>query len=113
LQASGIDWDLRKTQPYDAYAKMDFNVPIAGHGDCFDRYLVGLGAANSKGGGWGVCAGCVAAQWALLVPAVTSNIAVHGCCTTPRANVAVRVWPSHGYCLTHYCHAPWFAGAHA
>jgi len=40
LRASGIDWDLRKAQPYDAYAKMDFNVPIAGHGDCFDRYLV-------------------------------------------------------------------------
>jgi hypothetical protein len=42
LRASGIDWDLRKTQPYDAYAKMDFNVPVAGHGDCFDRYLVGV-----------------------------------------------------------------------
>lgn len=41
LRASGIDWDLRKTQPYDAYDKMKFNVPIAGHGDCFDRYLVG------------------------------------------------------------------------
>jgi NADH:ubiquinone oxidoreductase subunit D len=40
LRASGIDWDLRKAQPYDAYAKMDFNVPVAGHGDCFDRYLV-------------------------------------------------------------------------
>lgn len=40
LRGSGIDWDLRKTQPYDAYNKMDFNVPIAGHGDCFDRYLV-------------------------------------------------------------------------
>lgn len=40
LRASGIDWDLRKAQPYDAYAKMDFSVPVAGHGDCFDRYLV-------------------------------------------------------------------------
>jgi NADH:ubiquinone oxidoreductase subunit D len=42
LRASGIDWDLRKTQPYDAYGKMKFNVPVAGHGDCFDRYLVGF-----------------------------------------------------------------------
>ena len=42
LRASGIDWDLRKTQPYDAYGRMDFNVPIAGHGDCYDRYLVRL-----------------------------------------------------------------------
>lgn len=40
LRASGIDWDLRKAQPYDAYGKMDFAVPVAGHGDCFDRYLV-------------------------------------------------------------------------
>lgn len=42
LRASGIDWDLRKAQPYDAYGKMEFNVPIAGHGDCYDRYLVRL-----------------------------------------------------------------------
>lgn len=40
LRAAGIDWDLRKTQPYDAYGLMKFNVPIAGHGDCYDRYLV-------------------------------------------------------------------------
>lgn len=42
LRASGIDWDLRKAQPYDAYGKMEFNVPVAGHGDCYDRYLVRL-----------------------------------------------------------------------
>jgi NADH dehydrogenase I D subunit len=40
LRASGVDWDLRKSQPYDAYGAVDFNVPVAGHGDCFDRYLV-------------------------------------------------------------------------
>lgn len=44
LRGSGIDWDLRKTQPYDAYGKMEFNVPIAGHGDCYDRYLVRIRA---------------------------------------------------------------------
>lgn len=42
LRGSGIDWDLRKAQPYDAYGKMDFKVPLAGHGDCYDRYLVRL-----------------------------------------------------------------------
>ncbi|MDH3335156.1 MAG: NADH-quinone oxidoreductase subunit D, partial [Rhodospirillaceae bacterium] len=40
LRANGIAWDLRKSQPYDAYAKMDFDIPIAKHGDCYDRYLV-------------------------------------------------------------------------
>ena len=40
LRASGVAWDLRKSQPYDAYAKMDFDVPIGKHGDCYDRYLV-------------------------------------------------------------------------
>ncbi len=40
LRASGIPWDLRKAQPYDAYEKMDFNIPIGKNGDCYDRYLV-------------------------------------------------------------------------
>jgi NADH-quinone oxidoreductase subunit D len=40
LRASGVPWDLRKAQPYDAYADMDFDVPIGRNGDCFDRYLV-------------------------------------------------------------------------
>ncbi|MBC8339458.1 MAG: NADH-quinone oxidoreductase subunit D [Rhodospirillales bacterium] len=40
LRAAGVAWDLRKAQPYDAYAKMDFDVPIGKHGDCYDRYLV-------------------------------------------------------------------------
>ncbi len=40
LRASGIPWDLRRSQPYDAYSDMDFDVPIGKNGDCFDRYLV-------------------------------------------------------------------------
>lgn len=40
LRASGIAWDLRKSQPYDVYDKMEFDVPIGKHGDCYDRYLV-------------------------------------------------------------------------
>jgi len=40
LRASGVDWDLRKTQPYCGYETYDFEVPIGTNGDCFDRYLV-------------------------------------------------------------------------
>ena len=39
LRASGVAWDLRKSQPYDAYAKMDFDIPVGKNGDCYDRYL--------------------------------------------------------------------------
>lgn len=38
LRGSGIKWDLRKSQPYDAYADMEFDVPIGIYGDCYDRY---------------------------------------------------------------------------
>lgn len=40
LRGSGIAWDLRKTQPYDVYGKMDFQVPVGSRGDCYDRYLI-------------------------------------------------------------------------
>jgi NADH-quinone oxidoreductase subunit D len=40
LRGSGIAWDLRKTQPYEVYAKMDFDVPVGVNGDVYDRYLV-------------------------------------------------------------------------
>ena len=40
LRGSGVAWDLRKSQPYDAYEEMDFDIPVGRHGDCWDRYLV-------------------------------------------------------------------------
>jgi NADH-quinone oxidoreductase subunit D len=40
LRASGLAWDLRKSQPYDVYDEMDFDIPIGKHGDGYDRYLV-------------------------------------------------------------------------
>jgi NADH-quinone oxidoreductase subunit D len=40
IRGSGIPWDLRKAQPYDAYEEMDFDVPVGKNGDCWDRYLV-------------------------------------------------------------------------
>jgi NADH-quinone oxidoreductase subunit D len=40
LRACGIAWDLRKSQPYEVYDQMDFDIPIGKHGDCYDRYLI-------------------------------------------------------------------------
>jgi NADH-quinone oxidoreductase subunit D len=40
LRASGVPWDLRRSQPYDKYAEVEFGVPVARNGDCYDRYLV-------------------------------------------------------------------------
>jgi len=40
IRGSGVAWDLRKTQPYDVYDKMDFDIPVGVTGDCYDRYLV-------------------------------------------------------------------------
>ena len=40
LRGSGVAWDLRKKQPYEVYADMDFDIPVGVNGDCYDRYLV-------------------------------------------------------------------------
>lgn len=39
LRGSGVAWDLRKSQPYEVYDKMEFEVPVGSNGDCYDRYL--------------------------------------------------------------------------
>jgi NADH dehydrogenase (ubiquinone) Fe-S protein 2 len=40
LRGSGIPWDLRKTQPYEVYDQLDFDIPVGTNGDCYDRYLI-------------------------------------------------------------------------
>jgi NADH-quinone oxidoreductase subunit D len=40
LRGSGVPWDLRKSQPYDVYDRMQFDVPIGKNGDCYDRFMV-------------------------------------------------------------------------
>lgn len=40
LRGSGVSWDLRKSQPYEIYSKLKFDVPVGTNGDCYDRYLI-------------------------------------------------------------------------
>ncbi|GKS69711.1 NADH dehydrogenase subunit D [Nitrosomonas sp. PY1] len=40
LRGSGVEWDLRKTQPYEVYDQVEFDIPVGVNGDCYDRYLV-------------------------------------------------------------------------
>ena len=40
IRAAGIPWDIRRSQPYEVYDRMDFDIPVGKTGDCYDRYLV-------------------------------------------------------------------------
>jgi NADH dehydrogenase (ubiquinone) Fe-S protein 2 len=40
LRGSGVNWDLRKVQPYEIYQDLEFNIPVGKNGDCYDRYLI-------------------------------------------------------------------------
>ena len=40
VRGSGAPWDLRKSQPYECYEEMDFDIPIGKNGDCYDRYCI-------------------------------------------------------------------------
>lgn len=40
IRGSGVEWDLRKAQPYEIYDQLDFAIPVTQGGDCYDRYLI-------------------------------------------------------------------------
>ncbi|MGT2515793.1 NADH-quinone oxidoreductase subunit D [Sphingomonas panni] len=40
IRGAGIPWDIRKAQPYDAYDRVEFDVPVGTRGDCYDRFMV-------------------------------------------------------------------------
>jgi NADH dehydrogenase (ubiquinone) Fe-S protein 2 len=40
LRGSGVPWDLRRSQPYEVYSDIDFDIPVGVNGDCYDRYLI-------------------------------------------------------------------------
>jgi len=40
VRGSGLAWDLRRSQPYECYSDLEFDIPIGKNGDCYDRYLV-------------------------------------------------------------------------
>ncbi len=40
IRAAGVPWDLRKSQPYDVYDRMEFDVPVGTNSDCYDRFMV-------------------------------------------------------------------------
>jgi len=40
VRGSGMAWDLRRSQPYEVYSELDFDIPVGKNGDCYDRYLI-------------------------------------------------------------------------
>jgi NADH-quinone oxidoreductase subunit D len=50
VRGSGAAWDLRKSQPYECYAEMDFDIPIGKNGDCYDRYCIRMEEMLGKNG---------------------------------------------------------------
>ena len=49
LRSTGVPWDLRKSQPYEVYDELDFDIPVGKNGDCFDRYLIRMEEMRQSG----------------------------------------------------------------
>ncbi|GGP25341.1 NADH-quinone oxidoreductase subunit D [Silvimonas amylolytica] len=73
LRGSGIEWDLRKKQPYEVYDKLDFDIPVGKNGDCYDRYLVRVEEMRQSNR---IIKQCVAWLRANQGPVITDNFKV-------------------------------------
>ena len=59
LRGSGVEWDLRRTQPYEVYDLLDFDIPVGTNGDCYDRYLCRVAeCARATGSSSSASPGC-------------------------------------------------------
>jgi len=70
LRGSGVAWDLRRKQPYEVYDRLDFDIPVGTHGDCYDRYLVRVQEMRESNR---IIAQCVAWLRANPGPVITSD----------------------------------------
>ncbi|GGP23311.1 NADH-quinone oxidoreductase subunit D [Silvimonas iriomotensis] len=73
LRGSGIEWDLRKKQPYEVYDKLDFDIPVGKNGDCYDRYLVRVEEMRQSNR---IIKQCIAWLRANQGPVITDNFKV-------------------------------------
>ena len=48
IRAAGIPWDIRRSQPYDVYDRMEFDIPVGTRGDCYDRFMVRVEEARQS-----------------------------------------------------------------
>ena len=70
LRGSGVEWDLRRKQPYEVYDRMEFDIPIGVNGDCYDRYLVRIEEMRESNK---IIRQCIAWLRANPGPVITSN----------------------------------------
>jgi len=70
LRGSGVEWDLRRKQPYEVYDKLDFDIPVGVNGDCYDRYLCRIHEMRQSNR---IISQCIAWLRANPGPVITNN----------------------------------------